>query len=506
MLKILLVDDEREEREGIEYLIKKYQYPLAVGQASNGIKALEYLEQNQADILFTDVKMPLMDGLELAKVVNQRYPEMKIIIFSAYGEFEYAKRALEANAVNYLLKPIELDEFREVMGNLLDMIQKEQKDREERRIESWKNRQNVLYKLFTGAAVSTKDRQRVNEDLFDRNECCRFIHVEFLDYFFEKYEELFLKFVRMYLGEQTVYVNLFPNESFLILKEKKYMEREFLKGKLMKLQRDVRTFAADGMTATVSAVLTHADDIEDTLKQMKKVQRELFSFGENIVWTEDRYSASCYSTDVETIRRQLMMAVEANQTELIQKFADQLVDRLISENMISKIYVQNTFYTIIQAIYDKNPDVPKEKILKSSDIIFYAKNSRDMVRLFQQSIHDMLLLIEEKETDDSEIIHRIKSLVEKEYMRDISLNDIAEQVNLAPAYVSYVFKKETGNTLIKYLTEVRMEKARMLLEEGKLKIVQIARECGYENQSYFNRTFKNYFGVKPKRYKEKQNG
>ena len=57
----------------------------------------------------------------------------------------------------------------------------------------------------------------------------------------------------------------------------------------MKLQRDVRTFAADGMTATVSAVLTHADDIEDTLKQMKKVQRELFSFGENIVWTEDRY-------------------------------------------------------------------------------------------------------------------------------------------------------------------------------------------------------------------------
>lgn len=159
MLKILLVDDEREEREGIEYLIKKYQYPLAVGQASNGIKALEYLEQNQADILFTDVKMPLMDGLELAKVVNQRYPEMKIIIFSAYGEFEYAKRALEANAVNYLLKPIELDEFREVMGNLLDMIQKEQKDREERRIESWKNRQNVLYKLFTGAAVSTKDRQ-----------------------------------------------------------------------------------------------------------------------------------------------------------------------------------------------------------------------------------------------------------------------------------------------------------------------------------------------------------
>ena len=106
MLKILLVDDEREEREGIAYLIKKYGYPLAISEAQNGKKALEYMESHPVDILFTDVKMPMMNGLELAREVNKGYPDTKIIIFSAYGEFDYAKQALEANAVNYLLKPI----------------------------------------------------------------------------------------------------------------------------------------------------------------------------------------------------------------------------------------------------------------------------------------------------------------------------------------------------------------------------------------------------------------
>lgn len=93
-----------------------------------------------------------------------------------------------------------------------------------------------------------------------------------------------------------------------------------------------------------------------------------------------------------------------------------------------------------------------------------------------------------------------------QYGEDLSLDHLAQQVGLAPSYLSYVFKKETGKTLIKYLTDYRMEKARQMLDEGKLKIVQVAKKCGYENQSYFNRLFKHTYGITPKQYKERKHG
>lgn len=502
MLKILLVDDEQEEREGISYLIKKYGYPLSVSEASNGKKALEYMEHHPVDILFTDVKMPMMNGLELAKAVNGAYPETKIIIFSAYGEFDYAKQALEANAVNYLLKPIELDEFRSVMEDLIQSIQEEKSQQEERKQEDWQNRQNVLYKILTGAHLKQSEWERARTGLFPAGVSYRLVHVEFMDNFFEKEEEIFLNFVRMYLGVQTEYINLFQNESCLLIREKKYMDREFLEGQLLKLSRDVEAFAADGMFAAVSRIFSTMEEFEKEAEAILNIQREFFGFGQMIVWTESGRLQEYYSGDVEAVRRQLMQAIEANRPELIRRFTDQLLETISANNRMSKLYVQNIFYTVIQALYSKNPDIRHEQILNSSDILFRSRNARDMLALFQKNIYEMLETIQENTEDDSGIIQRIKNLVEKEYMHDVSLNYVAEKVNLAPAYVSYVFKKETGQTLIKYITEIKMEKAKLLLEEGCLKVGQIAKACGYENQSYFNRAFKNYYGLTPKQFRE----
>ena len=120
MPQILLVDDEASECQGVRFLIDKFKFPLTVSETSNGKLALEHIRKYHVDILFTDVKMPYMDGLELARQVRMLYPAIKTIIFSAYGEFEYAKKALEANVVNYLLKPIEVEEFKNVMQAVID--------------------------------------------------------------------------------------------------------------------------------------------------------------------------------------------------------------------------------------------------------------------------------------------------------------------------------------------------------------------------------------------------
>ena len=122
--KILLVDDERSEREGVSFLIEKFGYPLEIKEASNGEKAFEMMKKEHFDILFTDVKMPVMDGLELSSLVSKNFPDTLIIIFSAYSVFDFARKAMEAGVMHYLLKPVEIEEFKSCMEEAIEKIRK----------------------------------------------------------------------------------------------------------------------------------------------------------------------------------------------------------------------------------------------------------------------------------------------------------------------------------------------------------------------------------------------
>jgi two-component system response regulator YesN len=118
MFNVLIVDDEHIEREGIKTLIAQYQFPFKVLEAENGLIAEGILNKNSIDILITDVKMPMMNGLELSKMARKTQEDLKIVICSGYDEFEYAKSAIKLGVVNYLLKPLVVDEFLEVMEEI----------------------------------------------------------------------------------------------------------------------------------------------------------------------------------------------------------------------------------------------------------------------------------------------------------------------------------------------------------------------------------------------------
>jgi two-component system response regulator YesN len=158
---------------------------------------------------------------------------------------------------------------------------------------------------------------------------------------------------------------------------------------------------------------------------------------------------------------------------------------------------------MIKSLYDKYPNIEMENMLASAEALFGAKNSRNVLEEYETIVDKLLGTISGSPVDgDLMIIKQIKHVVETEYMKDISLNDVADKVNLTPAYVSYIFKKEVGQTLVKYLTDLRMSKAKILLTDQNLKIAKVGQMVGYDNQSYFNRLFKNYYGITPKQFRE----
>ena len=135
MYRILIADDEKIERAGIRFLLDQMGQEFEIFEAVNGKEALEWLEQNQADILITDVKMPFMNGIELLEQVTKRCPDMKKVIFSGYGEFEYARQAMRFGVEEYILKPVDPEEFKRVMEKAASIWQKTR--RSGRRTCSW---------------------------------------------------------------------------------------------------------------------------------------------------------------------------------------------------------------------------------------------------------------------------------------------------------------------------------------------------------------------------------
>ena len=492
-MKILLVDDEREEREGISFLIRKFRYPLEIVQASSGKKALAVLKEQKIDILFTDVKMPVMSGLELARIVRETDKEMKIIIFSAYAEFEYAKQAIEMNALRYLLKPIEIDEFRELMDDVVSSLEATRK----------KSRKDSLFRIFTGWKPDEEAEKNLwQETAPDENAVCRFLNMEFVDNYFKENEEFFLKTAQAHFGERTEYVALYPNEACVILWDPAVNQSRELGVRIRRFAQEAQRRARKEWILYVSPLCCSLSDLKKYSAQIDSAKSEVFGYGNRIVELDRREKpAEHYVSDIEACRAQLILSLDSRLPEIIRGQNRLLVEEILSVPQVSRLYVQNMLYTVIREMYDRMPGAGAEEVLAAAEALFQAKDAGTILEEYERIV-DKILVNSRTDSNEKEIILRIKGIVEREYMKDISLNDIAEQVHLSPAYVSYLFKQESGQSLVKYMTDVKMAKACRFLEDKDMKIAQVGRACGYENPSYFNRLFKNYYGVTPKQYRE----
>ena len=122
MLTILIVDDEKLERNGIKFLLKREKEEFRILEAANGKDALGVLASNHVDILFSDVKMPYMSGLELVCQVREKDRNMEIVIFSGYNDFSYAREALRYGVVDYVLKPVDPEEFSKTLSRVIENI------------------------------------------------------------------------------------------------------------------------------------------------------------------------------------------------------------------------------------------------------------------------------------------------------------------------------------------------------------------------------------------------
>ena len=460
MLTILIVDDEKLERNGIKFLLNRENEDFQILEAANGKDALGVLAANHVDILFSDVKMPYMNGLELTQQVRELYDDVEIVIFSGYNDFSYAREALRYGVVDYVLKPVDPAEFSKTLARVMENIRtrRERKEQQEQQAD-YLTKYFLIDYLYTGNTDNARKLEKLLETgdhILDR--CVCMILAGAANGFFETEEEHFIGALKDQIQREFYYVNLNSNESLFLFTEK-YTDYRGLADTIR--QFFLKQFECDCYFA-VSELFASWHDMPDVFKKLEKLLEEQFyQPGQHVFLSgADNDVATDASAEDSEIMEQIAHDIQYKDTAHLRQDFGRLEQKYRADKQFSQMYVKFVFSSILKEIYEQMAPSDEKALSKRVDRLYRCRKISDVLDIVSGAVEDAL-------------------------------------VYLSPGYLSAVFKEETGVTLNRFIREVRMNKAKELLENTNMKIAQIAKEVGFSNSSYFCRSFREFFGDSP---------
>lgn len=513
---ILIVDDEENIREGIAGNCDWARFDIGdVRTAKNGQDALDRMAERCPDLVISDIRMPVMGGLELAREAAERYPEALFAVLSGYDEFEYAQKLLQYNVREYLLKPCGVEKLHEVLarltGELRKREQREQYLREMRRyVESMQHqlREQLIKDYITNSAVTFSEIvDRVAwGDLQDR-------HLRLLVFRIDGARDmasmLSLKALcDRHLKERGrgVHLSVLYNGLFLVLMD--YYAFPELDAEL----EAIRAEHAGYYNRPVSVAVGE----RTTLRAAKKSYSNLLACMESAFYKE----SGCTITTFDLPPQDEELHIEGwNAQHLISairggnmKEAEALLDILFEQ-------LNNPQYSIAQVkAYSMDAYFSIIKLAGSEKLLGYLSGITRIVESADlRSVHGLIRQVAREIAEASDqVIRRSRSGLIKKTLKIIGQNlgnealsrsmIAREMLFVNPDYLGKLFQQETGEKLSQYLTRLRIERAQALLgESGDIRIAEVSEKCGFgHNVQYFSKVFKRCTGVTPTEYRSEQ--
>ena len=468
MYRILLVDDEILVRDAIrENIDWKAMDCELVGDCDNGKAAAEFVQTHPVDIVLTDILMPYMDGMELSRFLHDNYPDIVIVIFSGFGEFEYAKKAIQYGVSEYMLKPVTAMELRNVIGKMKEKVDQQRKEKEklERLTQTSENYQKnaivIRSRALQGFVDNIKTRQESLEELaalgINLEAACYRVAVFDLDLYSDgslltaekRQESALMSFVLFNISDE------------IISKEKAGVAYQAGNNKVGALFMGNRTREFE------QKIMEICRTIQDKLK---------------------------------------VAALKAGKKENAEHILEQISSE-IKEARVDKsracVYLQQ----IIRAADETCEDmVPDSRLFSKRDALLQQvteQNSFDSAfALVRDHVEEIFQTLSDANSSSGQRQARLAlDYIQKNYMDpDLSLNSICSYLNISTSYFSTIFKDLTGETFTEVLIRTRMEKAKELLENTTMKNYEIAEKVGFADPHYFGISFKKMTGCTPTEY------
>ena len=533
MYRILLVDDEILVRDAIKENIdwKSLDCEL-VGDCENGKQASEFVKENPVDIVLTDILMPYMDGMELSKFLHDNYPDVVIVIFSGFGEFEYAKKAIQYGVSEYLLKPVTAMELTGVINKMkekVDQLRREKNKMNKLTENSEKYRKNAqvirsknMEALVNCTTDVSKSIQRLAEMGIDISAISYRVALFDIDLYSGMYEldtekqqeSALMAFVLYNISDEIVtreeagFAYQEGNNRVGILFQEKW-SRNFTE-KTREICREIQEKTKEVMGFDVSMGIGKWVKKPEELVQSHNMAQDTLQYryllgGNLLIDMEEKHPVQEISIDEPL--SVLKEALKTGQEDLVLQTLVSIED-LIRNALMQKsracMYLQQVIRTMDNACEDVSADMNQiregrdDLIREITDQKFFGEACEVVAHHTRRVIN----ILSEMNTSSSERQARLAiDYIQKNYMDpDLSLNSICSYLNISTSYFSTIFKEETGETFTEVLIRTRMEKAKELLENTTMKNYEIAEKVGFSDPHYFGISFKKMTGCTPTEY------
>lgn len=535
----MLVDDEYAVRKYVTDRINWSQYDFEiVCEAENGNEAYELFEQYLPDVVITDIKMPFMNGLELAEKILEKYPYTKIIILTGFDEFEYAKKSIELHVMNYVLKPISSKSLIKILKEVKVKLDEEiiNKRNSERLKDFYEKsypllRDKFLEDFVKGEYIEAEVEEWLRYYNIPLKGDFYLVAIIQIDHFYRDRQAINTKdteFKKLVLLEIVEEVNkkedlgiyfLSNNQIVVIAYGEAYSEGEFVQGvtrKLEMIRQGIEKFQTFTITIGIGHVCRSLTNIPSSRKSALNVHDYKVILGNNQI---------IYIDDVEP-RQEAIQEIDLEFNEIVER----KVTRMLKSGAIKEFseYLEKVFNHIAL-----NPEKVNENQLYLfeliTQIITTSKELKvDLTKIENAELNLFELMKENQDLDNikstilllanfvmetgtstrllstANLVNLAKEYVKKEYKDwDLNIQKISEYLNYSPNYFSTVFKKETGISFMNYLMDVRLEEAKELLLTTELKSLEIALEVGFSSSNYFAYCFKKRLNISPTLYRKK---
>lgn len=518
VLDMLIVDDFDIDRENIKDCIDWNEHGINIkGEAHNGREALTLLEQNHYHIVLTDVQMPFVNGIELAKEMKDIAPDTKVVFMSYYNDFEYLKSAIDLKAYGYILKPYVANEVSKIIGELTSKIMDD--IRVEKLVkESHPLLVNQFYKnIFNG--VFTKE-----ENILQRG---KFLGIPISSGFFQLFiiereekdhesisENYKMDFdigyklgclckncgIPLYYGDDHHYHILINETSKEKLMEKSLRLTSSLEEALPELDMVY--------TVGISGIKVGVMNIANLYNECKIAISYNFHYGKCKVFDyEDIIADNEYpQVNLTQMQNDIRVLLATNDKVKIEHYIDKLFVNLVMTK--NNAFLKSTSYGILMCLQMLMSEVN----VKSSDLGVNSLNLVNEIENFtsieaqKKGLCDYIFICSDKlhklkNEKKAGIVDEIREYVSSHYIEDITVKEIANLFYYSPNYLNNLFKGKVGKSIPDYITEVRINKAKELLKESHMKIYEIIEAVGYKRASHFNNLFKRHTGQTPKEYR-----
>ncbi len=533
MYRILLVDDEILVRDAIKENIdwEGLGCELA-GICENGQQAAEFVKQHPVDIVLTDILMPYMDGMELSHFLHDNYPDIVIVIFSGFGEFEYAKKAIQYNVSEYLLKPVTAMELTEVINKMKDKVDQRRKEKAKmerltRASENYrKNAQIIRSKAIEAVVNCTVDVKTGMEQLdamgIELTEgSCR-VAIFDIDIYSDIYqvdtvkrqESALMAFVLYNISDEIVKREQAGiayqeggNHVCILFQEKWGRDRnEKTKEICREIQQKMQEVMGISVSVGIGKWVRRPEQLLISHDTAEKAIQYRYLLGEGLLLDMEEMKPE-QNISLEKYLNDLSEAIKAGSQENAEK-AMRDIEEAVKGAMVEKsracMYLQQVIRTIDRICEDVSADM--EKILKGRDMLLQQVTEQksfgracDVVREYVMKMFKMLT--DMNSSSGQRQARMAVEYIQKNYMNpNLSLNDICSYLNISTSYFSTIFKEMTGETFTEVLIRTRMEKAKELLENTTMKNYEIAEKVGFSDPHYFGISFKKMTGITPTEY------